>query len=61
MTAWWRGQFTLAEHHERLKSVANLEIVQVPDCGHMLHHDQPLAVAALIEGYLSASQTDSVI
>jgi pimeloyl-ACP methyl ester carboxylesterase len=52
MTAWWRGQFSLAEHRERLKAVAKLEIAQVPDCGHMLHHDQPQAVAALIEGFL---------
>ena len=51
MNAWWRGQFTLAEHHERLKAVANIEIVQVPDCGHMLHHDQPLAVAELLERF----------
>ena len=48
----WRGQFTLAEHHERLKSVANIEVVQVPDCGHMLHHDQPQAVAALLERFM---------
>ncbi len=53
MTAWWRGQFTLAQHHERLKSVAQVEIVTLPDCGHMLHHDQPQAVAALIERFLS--------
>ncbi|MCM2340469.1 alpha/beta hydrolase [Rhodoferax sp.] len=51
MNAWWRGQFTLAEHHERLKAVANIEIVQVPDCGHMLHHDQPQAVAELLERF----------
>lgn len=48
----WRGQFTLSEHHERLKSVANIEVVQVPDCGHMLHHDQPQAVAALLERFM---------
>jgi pimeloyl-ACP methyl ester carboxylesterase len=53
MTAWWRGQFTLAQHHERLKSVAQVEIVTVPDCGHMLHHDQPQAVAGLIERFIS--------
>jgi len=52
MTTWWRGQFTLAEHRERLNAVANLEIVQVPDCGHMLHHDQPQAVAELIERFV---------
>ncbi|WP_296490359.1 alpha/beta hydrolase [Rhodoferax sp.] len=52
MAHWWKGKFTHAEHRERMNSVANLEIVQVPDCGHMLHHDQPQAVAALIEGFL---------
>ena len=53
MTAWWRGQFTLAEHRDRLKAVAHVEIVQVPDCGHMLHHDQPQAVAALLERFIT--------
>ena len=54
MAIWWKGQFTLAQHHERLKSVANVQIAQVDDCGHMLHHDQPQAVAKLIERFLSA-------
>ncbi|MDD5480543.1 alpha/beta hydrolase [Rhodoferax sp.] len=52
MAQWWKGSFTLAQHHARLKSVPQVEITQVPDCGHMLHHDQPHAVAALIEGFL---------
>jgi len=52
MTAWWRGQFTLAQHHERLKSVAQVEVVTLLDCGHMLHHDQPQAVAELIERFV---------
>ena len=54
MTLWWRGQFTVAQHRERLKSVPNIVIAQVPDCGHMLHHDQPHTVAHLIERFLSA-------
>jgi pimeloyl-ACP methyl ester carboxylesterase len=54
MAQWWKGQFTLAQHHQRLKSVPNIEIAQVPDCGHMLHHDQPQAVAHLIERFMSA-------
>lgn len=53
MAQWWKGKFTLAQHHERLKSVADIDIAQVPDCGHMLHHDQPLAVAQLIERFVS--------
>ncbi|PKO63220.1 MAG: alpha/beta hydrolase [Betaproteobacteria bacterium HGW-Betaproteobacteria-18] len=51
MALWWKDKFTKAEHRERLQSVADLEIVQVPDCGHMLHHDQPQAVAALLERF----------
>ncbi len=49
---FWKDKFTRAEHHERLKSVARLERVEVPDCGHMLHHDQPQAVAALLERFM---------
>lgn len=54
MMLWWRGQFTMAQHRERLKSVPDIEIAQVPDCGHMLHHDQPQAVAHLIEQFVLA-------
>ena len=53
ITQWWRGKFTRAEHRERLLAVPSLEIVEVPHCGHMLHHDQPEAVAALIERFLA--------
>jgi pimeloyl-ACP methyl ester carboxylesterase len=51
---FWRGKFNRAEHRARLQAVPSLEIVEVPDCGHMLHHDQPEAVAALIERFISA-------
>jgi pimeloyl-ACP methyl ester carboxylesterase len=50
---FWKDKFTKAEHHERLKSVARLERVEIPDCGHMLHHDQPQAVAALLERFIT--------
>jgi pimeloyl-ACP methyl ester carboxylesterase len=49
---WWQGRYTLAEYHERLKSVSDLRIARVEDAGHMLHHDQPAAVAGLIEDFL---------
>jgi pimeloyl-ACP methyl ester carboxylesterase len=52
MGQWWKGKFTLAEHHERLKVVPQLEIARVEDAGHMLHHDQPQALAELIERFL---------
>ncbi len=49
---WFKGKFTLQQHRERMQSVAKLELVVVPDCGHMLHHDQPQSVAALMESFL---------
>lgn len=53
MDKWWKGQYTLAEYYERLKAVPNLQIAHVADAGHMLHHDQPEAVAGLVEGFLA--------
>jgi pimeloyl-ACP methyl ester carboxylesterase len=52
LSQWWQGRFTLAEYHERLKAVADIRLGHVQDAGHMLHHDQPAAVADLIEGFL---------
>ena len=45
---WWNGKYTLPEYHERLKSVPQVEIARIEDAGHMMHHDQPAALAALI-------------
>lgn len=53
MDQWWQGKYTLAEFHERLKSVPNLQQAMIQDAGHMLHHDQPERLAALIEDFLA--------
>lgn len=53
MDQWWQGKYTLAEYHERLKSVPNLSQARVTDAGHMLHHDQPQQLAALIETFVT--------
>ncbi|MBI2771890.1 MAG: alpha/beta hydrolase [Burkholderiales bacterium] len=50
---WWQGKFTLAEYHERLLSVPDARKGFIADAGHMLHHDQPEALARLIEEFLS--------
>ena len=55
LPGWWNGKFTLDEFHERLKSVPDLRRVVLPDCGHMLHHDQPERLAREIEGFLQAA------
>lgn len=51
---WWHGRYRLQEYQRRLAHVRNARTAVVPDAGHMLHHDQPRAVAALIEEFLSA-------
>ncbi|HSW18626.1 MAG TPA: alpha/beta hydrolase [Ramlibacter sp.] len=56
LDAWWKGTFTLAEFHERLSTVAQLEKGVIQDAGHMLHHDQPQQVAQLIETFLAKSR-----
>ena len=43
-----------AGYAERRAAFADLRHVTVRDAGHMLHHDQPHAVAALIEEFLAA-------
>jgi pimeloyl-ACP methyl ester carboxylesterase len=52
LSQWWKGRFTLAEFHERLQAVPDLRKAVIDDAGHMLHHDQPAALARLIEPFL---------
>jgi pimeloyl-ACP methyl ester carboxylesterase len=47
----WLGEGELAE---RMASLRDCRMVTIPDAGHMLHHDQPEAVAAAIEPFLAA-------
>ncbi len=49
---WWKGKYTLEEYHQRLQSVAQHRIARIEDAGHMLHHDQPQALAQLLESFL---------
>ncbi len=53
LSLWWKGKFTLAQFHERLKNVPQVEIARVENAGHMLHHDQPEIVAGLIERFIA--------
>ena len=51
--ARWGLGYTLAEYHERLQSVPNATVAVIQDAGHMLHHDQPHALARLVEEFLA--------
>ena len=53
LSLWWKGEFTLAQHHERLKALAQVEIARVENAGHMIHHDQPEILAGLIEQFIA--------
>ncbi|MDB5889514.1 MAG: alpha/beta hydrolase [Polaromonas sp.] len=50
---WYKGQYTLVEYHERLRLIASCRVAVVADAGHMLHHDQPEALALLLEEFLA--------
>ena len=52
LSQWWKGTFTLAQYQERLQAVPQLQSAVIADAGHMLHHDQPDALARLIEKFL---------
>jgi pimeloyl-ACP methyl ester carboxylesterase len=41
----------------RRQALANLRVAVVADAGHMLHHDQPEATAALVEDFLREIKT----
>ena len=53
LSLWWKGRFTLAEFHERMRAVPDLRNALVNDAGHMMHHDQPAELARLIEDFLN--------
>lgn len=50
---WWGERYTLAEFHERLNVVPGVERHLLSDCGHMVHHDQPQALAARLATFLA--------
>jgi pimeloyl-ACP methyl ester carboxylesterase len=53
LETFWGGRYSLAQYHERIQHVPNLEIGRIPDAGHMMHHDQPALLAALIERFIA--------
>ena len=49
---WWGMRYTKAEFHERLGVVRDVQRHTVAPAGHMLHHDQPEALARHLEMFL---------
>ena len=52
VTKFWGDRYPRAEFEARLAQVPNVERLLLEDCGHMLHHDQPAAVAARLRTFL---------
>ena len=54
LQTWWKGKYGREEFHQRASVVPQLQHVTLPDTGHMLHHDQPQALADMIEAFLAS-------
>jgi len=52
-TRWWGEHYPRAEFDARLAVVPRVERHRLSPCGHMLHHDQPLALAQRLAGFLA--------
>ncbi|MES2960533.1 MAG: alpha/beta hydrolase [Pseudomonadota bacterium] len=52
MKKWWGERYPRSEFEARLTVVPRLERETLRDCGHMLHHDQPEALAARLLAFL---------
>lgn len=49
---WWGRRYSKAEFHERVSIVPQVERKVLAEAGHMVHHDQPDALAQLIAPFL---------
>ncbi|MBE2244763.1 MAG: alpha/beta hydrolase [Burkholderiaceae bacterium] len=52
---WWAGRYSAEEFHARLAVVARVEKHRLSPAGHMLHHDQPQALAERLTAFFDAA------
>ena len=53
VSKWWGNRFPRSEFLERLAVVPQVQQVVLSPCGHMLHHDQPKALAGHLAAFLA--------
>jgi pimeloyl-ACP methyl ester carboxylesterase len=53
VTKWWGTRYTKEEFHQRLAAVPRVQRATLSPCGHMLHHDQPQALAQHLKDFLA--------
>ena len=51
---WYGGRYTREQFEQRLAAVVSVQRLQLTPAGHMLHHDQPEALARALEVFLDA-------
>lgn len=55
LAKWFKhGEHSLEEHHTRLSHIPQCTIQTIANAGHMVHHDQPLAVAQHLQAFLGS-------
>jgi len=54
VSKWWGNRYPREDFEARLGQVPNLQRTLLTQCGHMLHHDQPRALAAHMDAFLRA-------
>jgi pimeloyl-ACP methyl ester carboxylesterase len=52
-TKWWGDRYPRSDFEARLSVVPKLEREVLSPCGHMLHHDQPEALARRLQQFLA--------
>jgi len=50
---WWGHRYPRSDFDARMAVVPTLQRERLSPCGHMLHHDQPQALAAHLRGFLA--------
>jgi pimeloyl-ACP methyl ester carboxylesterase len=53
ISQWWGQRYPRADFDARLACVAQVQRAVLSPCGHMLHHDQPEALAAELQRFLA--------
>ncbi|MDC6169749.1 alpha/beta fold hydrolase [Paucibacter sp. XJ19-41] len=54
MSQWWGDRYPREDFEARLAAVPQLQRARLQGAGHMLHHDQPEALAARLQAFLDA-------
>lgn len=51
---WYDGRYTRPQFEQRLAAVPKVQRLKLDPAGHMLHHDQPEALARALDAFLDA-------